>query len=49
MSEKSYMQRWTRKEVEAAIAEVLKNEPEGANREYWTSELSASESVGPQN
>ena len=36
MSEEPYMQEWTQKEIQAAIAKALENEPEGPNKEYWT-------------
>ena len=36
MSEDPCMQEWTQKEIQAAIAKALENEPEGPNREYWT-------------
>ena len=36
MSEKSYMQEWTQKEVLAAIAKAMENEPDGPSKEYWT-------------
>jgi hypothetical protein len=36
MSKKDRMQNWTQKEIQAAIAKSLENEPDGPNKEYWT-------------
>ncbi|MGO8750635.1 MAG: hypothetical protein ACLQNE_32195 [Thermoguttaceae bacterium] len=39
MSRKHLRQHWTEEEVKAAIAKVLADEPDGPNKEYWTSDL----------
>jgi hypothetical protein len=31
-------QQWTSEEIQAAIAKALEHEPEGANKEYWTTD-----------
>jgi len=36
MSKEPYMQEWTQKEILAAIAKALESEPDGPNKEYWT-------------
>ena len=36
MSIKNRMQHWTREEIQSAIVKALENEPEGPNRDYWT-------------
>ena len=38
MSIKDRMQNWTQEEIQAAIAKALENEPEGPNKDYWTTE-----------
>ena len=38
MSIEDRMQNWTQEEIQAAIAKVLENEPDGPNKEYWTTE-----------
>ena len=35
----SKMQNWTQEEIQAAIAKALENEPDGPNKEYWTTEF----------
>ena len=37
MSIRDKMQNWTQEEILAAIAKALDNEPDGPNKEYWTS------------
>ena len=32
-------QHWTSEEIKTAIAKALENEPDGANKDYWTSDL----------
>jgi uncharacterized protein (DUF3820 family) len=36
-------QHWTQEEVSKAIAKALEDEPEGPNKEYWTSDLTIQE------
>jgi hypothetical protein len=36
MKTHTIMQEWTREQVQAAINKALENEPEGPNKEYWT-------------
>ena len=43
MSEANYMQQWTQKEVQAAIAKALENEPDGPTKEYWTTECTVND------
>ena len=38
MSRENMMQHWTEAQVQAAIATALENEPDGPNKEYWTTE-----------
>ena len=39
MGRESCKQHWTQEEVGKAIAKALENEPEGPNKEYWTTDL----------
>jgi hypothetical protein len=43
MSEEKHVQQWTQKEVQAAIDKATENEPEGPNRDYWTTAVSRDE------
>jgi len=39
MKKETQRQHWTQEEVKAAIVKALEDEPEGANKEYWTTDL----------
>ena len=43
MSRKHLKQHWTQEEVSKAIAKAVEDEPEGPNKEYWTSDLTIQE------
>ena len=39
MRKETQRQHWTQEEVKTAIAKALENEPEGPNKDYWTTDF----------